>query len=1244
MSKEITTHTTLKDVFAPSALKVESTHIQLGDRYARTLFVFSYPRFLGSSWFNPVINADRALDVAIYITPVDTATVLRKLRKKTTEVESQLIEHERKGLVRDPILETAHQDLEQLRDRLQTAQERLFRQGLYITLYARSPKELDEAEEEVKGLLEARLVLARPALFQHDAGFLTTLPTGQDHIAITHPMNSAPLSTTFPFVSADLSSNQGILYGINRHNNSLVLFDRFELVNANMVVFGTSGAGKTLASSVEVLIRDERGSVAHQEIGSLIEALIVKHGARPIETGVEGVLEPGIQVYTFDKHLRGKWSNVSVAARKTPPETMYVFCTRSGREIEVTGDHNMLVFRNGFVTAAKSKDIKVGEVVPIPRIIPEPAEPTTTLNLLDLLRDSPYLWVGGCEYLIRAHYTTLKSKEINPRYDQYLNHYRRKGWVPMSYFQQMINHLNIPNNKTSCVAIGSKQHQKTTLPTYLELGPAFLRLLGYIVSEGTVNKRLLIISNTDKEVIADIRRLLQELGIGYSMLSPNRGFVLGVAIRELVRALGLSGRAGEKRVPQFIFNVSNDLAAEFLRGYFEGDGGAEEHAVTATSKSKGLVSDLAYLLLRFGIVSRIAKRTKHATNSGVSGEYWLLTISGQEALRRFKQYIGFVTASKNQRLTTLLTKNPNTNVDTIPVASLFHELHSFFGPPLFGLQDVIDLKNNAYQPSRDKLQEVVVQIEARVERFLDLRTTLLPLADLPQLQSVIAMGILTPATNGALWAELGYSWQLMKTGGVLPRSQGVFRAIHTLGGPEHSLQEIKHLIHIGCKELGISIKGITRSLQSALVDRPFANTDYGLIHRAAQTVWQRYEDFSRNMPRVLGCINRLKQLVSSDLFWDPIVSIKKVPNADPYVYDLMVDNQVFLAGHGGMFVHNSYFEKLEILRSVMTGTQVYVIDPENEYQYLADTVDGAFIKISLTSSHHINPFDLPQPSEDESPGEVFRSNVSYLVGLLRIMLGGLTPQEDAVLDRALIETYASRDITPDADFSKFVPPTLADLKTVLQAMEGTEGVVARLEKYTTGTYALFLNQQTNVNVEKPLVVFNIRDLEDELRPIAMYMILHYIWNIIRHELKRRLLVVDEAWLIMKYEDGASFLLNMAKRARKYYLGLTTITQDIADFMKSKQGVPIVTNAALQLLLKQSPATIETVTKTFNLTEAEKLLLLETNVGEGILVAGLKRAAIKVIASYTEDQIITSDPAELLAIKKAKEDFQKARGR
>ncbi|MDP3795423.1 MAG: DUF87 domain-containing protein [bacterium] len=573
----------LKDLLAPTAFSVEPTHVRIGEKLARTIFVAVYPRYLSTGWFSPVVNTDRPTDIAIFVSPVDTASALKKLRKKTTEVESQLIERETKGMVRDPLLETAHQDLEKLRDQLQTAQERLFRQGVYVTVYGDSPKELDEAEQEIRNLLEARLVYARPALFQQDLGFASTLPLNWDRLEITHPMNSGPLSTTFPFVSADLSSDQGILYGINRHNNSLILFDRFELQNSNMVIFGTSGAGK------------------------------------------------------------------------------------------------------------------------------------------------------------------------------------------------------------------------------------------------------------------------------------------------------------------------------------------------------------------------------------------------------------------------------------------------------------------------------------------------------------------------------------------------------------------------------------------------------------------------------------------------------------------------------------SYAIKLEILRSLMMGTDVYVIDPEREYQYLAETVGGVSFKIALTSPYHINPFDLARPDEDESPGEIFRANISYLVGLLRIMLGGLTPQEDALLDRALIETYASRNITPDSDYGNATPPTMADLKTVLESMEGTESLSTRLEKYTTGTYSVFLNQQTNINLDRQLVVFNIRDLEEELRPVAMYIILHFMWNAIRRELKKRILVVDEAWLLMKYEDGASFLFNLAKRARKYYLGLTTITQDVADFMKSKYGTPIVTNSALQLLLKQSPATIDVVTQTFNLTEAEKLLLLETNVGEGVLVAGLKRAALKVIASYTEDQIITSDPAELLAIEKAKEEFRKTQG-
>lgn len=570
----------LKDVLSPSALEITPTHMRLGAKLARTVFVFSYPRYLHTNWFSPIINLDKIFDVAMYIHPVDTAAMLRTLRRKVAQVQSQISSREEKGLVRDPILDTAYRDLENLRDQLQQAQERIFNFGLYLTIYGFTEDELNKTENEIKSLLEARLVYVKPALFQQSEGFHSIVPLSTDALGIHTYLNSSPISSTFPFVSFDLTSNKGILYGINRHNNSLVLFDRFSLPNYNSVLFGTAGGGK------------------------------------------------------------------------------------------------------------------------------------------------------------------------------------------------------------------------------------------------------------------------------------------------------------------------------------------------------------------------------------------------------------------------------------------------------------------------------------------------------------------------------------------------------------------------------------------------------------------------------------------------------------------------------------SYAAKLEILRSLMWGTDVIIIDPEREYEYLSQAVGGSYINISLASKNHINPFDLPVPREDESPADVLRSNIVNLIGLFRVMLGGLTPEEDAILDQAVTETYASRDITPESDFAKVISPTLSDLELVLASTEGGENLAMRLKKYTTGTWAGFLNQPTNIEMSNRLVVFSVRDMEDELRPIGIFLILRYIWNVVRTELKKRILLVDEAWWLMKNEDGASFLFGIAKRSRKYFLALTTITQDVGDFLNSPYGKPIITNSSLHTLLKQSPATIDQVVDTFNLTEEEKFLLLEGERGEGIFFAGLKRVAIKVIASYTEDQIITSDPAQLLLIKKAKAEYAK----
>jgi len=337
----------------------------------------------------------------------------------------------------------------------------------------------------------------------------------------------------------------------------------------------------------------------------------------------------------------------------------------------------------------------------------------------------------------------------------------------------------------------------------------------------------------------------------------------------------------------------------------------------------------------------------------------------------------------------------------------------------------------------------------------------------------------------------------------------------------------------------------------------------------------------------------------------------------------------------------SYAVKVEILRSLMFGTDVIVIDPENEYQYLAETTDGAFFKISLTSKHHINPFDISPPGPDETTDDVLRSKIMDLVGLLKVALGKLTPEEDSILDKALNETYASKDITSDSDLKNITSPLLEDLQTILENMEGGESIAKRLLRYTKGSFAGFLNQPTNIDVNRNLVVFGIRDMEDELRPVAMYLVLQFIWNLIRSQLKKRIMLVDEAWWLMKHEAGASFLHGIAKRCRKYWLGLTTITQDIPDFMSSPYGKPIITNSSIQILFKQSPATIDVVQKTFNLTDEEKYLLLQADIGEGIFFAGLKHAAIKVVASYTEDQVVTSSPEQIVQIQKAKEELARS---
>ena len=438
--------------------------------------------------------------------------------------------------------------------------------------------------------------------------------------------------------------------------------------------------------------------------------------------------------------------------------------------------------------------------------------------------------------------------------------------------------------------------------------------------------------------------------------------------------------------------------------------------------------------------------------------------------------------------------------------------------------------------------------------------------------------------------------------------------------------------------------------QQLIYSKPASSQqEQGLNSNVPQLVDQL--QIRRNMST--GALSTSFPFTSADLTQDNgILYGINMHNSGLVIFDrfsLENGNSVVFAKSGA---GKSFTVKLEALRSMMFGTEIFIIDPENEYQRMCDAAGGAYVRLSLNSSTRINPFDLPQVVDSEEADNALRSNLITLHGLLRLMMGGaqaqmqggsqvmmpaLAPSEEADLDAALIATYAKAGITNDPLTQTATPPTIIELYDTLLHMGGTGPQLAqRLRKYTSGTFAGIFSQQSNVNINNPLVVFNLRDLEDELRPVAMYIVLNYIWNKTKSDQKRRILVVDEAWQLMKYEDSANFLFSLAKRARKYNLGITTITQDVEDFMGSRMGRAIVANASMQFLLKQSPSAVDVLTDVFKLTSEEKKRLSQFPVGQGLFFAGQNHVHIQVVASPTEVSLVTTDPGQVQQINEASE--------
>ena len=465
--------------------------------------------------------------------------------------------------------------------------------------------------------------------------------------------------------------------------------------------------------------------------------------------------------------------------------------------------------------------------------------------------------------------------------------------------------------------------------------------------------------------------------------------------------------------------------------------------------------------------------------------------------------------------------------------------------------------------------------------------------------------------------------------------------LETALGDVESLRDVLQRGEVRLFQFGLYFTLYAKSAEELrTVTDQLESTLGGLLIYTKETLFQMEQGFAATLPLMQDNLKVLRNLDTSSLSSTFPFTSSELTQDDGILYginrhnnsliifdrfSLENANTIVLAKSGS---GKSYFVKLEALRYLMMGTDVIVIDPENEYKTLCEAADGSYLEISLNSDKRINPFDLPV-NANEKGEDVLRSNIASLHGLINLMVSGMNPEEDAVVDKALYETYALKDITIDPESQKNEPPLLQDFYNVLSNMQGTDSLRARLSKFIEGTFANLYNQRTNFELKPGFVVFSVRDLEDQLRPIAIYTVLNYIWTKVRMDMRRRLMIIDEAWWMMQYEDSAKFLYGLAKRARKYYLGLTIISQDVEDFLASRYGKAVVANSSMQVLMKQSTASIDVVAEIFNLTEGEKYLLLESDVGEGLFFAGLNHVAFKAVASYTEDQIITTDPKQIL---------------
>lgn len=799
------------------------------------------------------------------------------------------------------------------------------------------------------------------------------------------------------------SVNEGIYIGKTRWLNVPVFWNFKKLINPHIAIVGITGSGKSIERNEPVVIR-QNGKVSITKIGELVDGLIRNaHAPEKIED-VEGISTPGIEVYSFDDKLKAKWVPVNFAGRKKSPASMYSFTTASGRKIKTTGDHNVVVLRDGGISVAKGSEVRPGDYLPAPRELSFEGE-EFAIDALELLkRDDVH--VAGAANVIKDNYSKLlKCLPINRKYDKYLRFYKCGRAIPIAYFSQIMGLLGLDAHMIPGLVLRPRNGLAKLSPKIeKEKATALARLCGYIVSEGAITKHFISVHTTEPELLADMKNCFDVAGFP-SFTIPHGIRTSASAVVRLLRRIGIEGKAGSKKIPPLIMASRPGYLAEFLKGYFEGDGGVEQNCVSATTKSKELASQLCYMLLRFGIIARVHPHWTRATNSRHKGDtYYRISISGKGNIQKYTENIGFVTQRKNHNLVLLLQRcgKGHSNVDIIPNIG-------------------------------DALATVM-------ERY------------------------------------------------SIPRTQ------------------------------------MTYSIQAGL-RRP---TKKYLSELLEQVSAQACEDKE---------VEFLNLLAQSDLFWDPITEKTEAPSEDEFVYDLSVDNEVFMAGFGGLFVHNSYLVKTFLTRaSLIWNSNAIILDWVGEYDKWVKQAGGTVLHLG---TEHLNLMDLAGLTPSERTKQIM-SALEILLDLHNF------PSERNDIEEAIEDTYAG-----------VKNPTLSNVVDMLD--KGRKKSAARLLKHFTTQGSDFFAKPSTLAMEKltnsGLMCIDLHSLPtEEMRSLAGLTILQFLKEKMRREeMKeekgvRLFVVVDEAWKIAS--DERSDVITIVREGRKYNFALIVASQNPTDMHKT----------------------------------------------------------------------------------------------